>query len=80
MRTWTPLQKKAGAAALVLVAALFPNLFMILVPVAALLAWAAGQTLIVGAVVGAVLVTGRRDERAKNSTTTTSTVSPGASA
>ncbi|MDV9195527.1 hypothetical protein [Streptomyces sp. Wh19] len=60
MRTWNPLQKKAGAAVLVLVAALFPNLFTILVPVAAVLAWAAGQSLIVGAVIGGLFFAGRR--------------------
>ncbi|MFI6960979.1 hypothetical protein [Streptomyces sp. NPDC050255] len=53
MRTWTPLEKKAGVAALVLVASLFPNLFTVL-------AWVVGQPLFVGVLIGAVFFAGRR--------------------
>ncbi|MFD7868479.1 hypothetical protein [Streptomyces sp. NPDC059783] len=62
MTNWTPMQKRALVAALVLLVALFPNLLMVVVPVAGLLVWAAGQTLIVGGVVGALLATSVRGE------------------
>jgi hypothetical protein len=60
LKSWTPLQKRAAIAVVVLVLALFPNLFSILVPLAAVLSWAAGQPLAVGVAVGAVFFARRR--------------------
>ncbi|WP_457493406.1 hypothetical protein [Streptomyces sp. P5_D11] len=58
--SWTPLQQRAAIAVVVLVLGLFPNLFSILLPLAAVLSWAAGQPLIVGAVISGLFFARRQ--------------------
>ncbi|MDX2733573.1 hypothetical protein [Streptomyces sp. PA03-2a] len=60
MKNLSPMQKRAAAAAVVLLLALFPNLLSVVTPVAAILGWAVGQPLIAGIAVSAVFFAGRR--------------------
>ena len=60
LKSWTPLQQRAAIAVVVLVLALFPNLFSILLPLAAVLSWAAGQPLVVGVAISAVFFARRQ--------------------